>query len=144
METRLQTNNYLFGTSPSIADFSAYHNIWFAHLTNGTEEVAGFSSINAWFLRMSELGHGKRIESTKETTFKAAEQSQTRDMPDDMKASDRINTRVEIKPIDYAKDAVSGVLIAESDSRWILARETPSFGTLHVHFPKQEFDMVEQ
>lgn len=143
MESRLKENDYLFGESPSIADFSAYHNLWFSHMTTGSKQLDGHEAINTWFKRMSKFGHAQRQELSKETAFNMAKEAQPRAIPGSMKSSDAIGKTVEISPSDYAKDSVIGVLVADDASRWVIARETDEFGTLHVHFPKLGFEIKE-
>lgn len=141
MQSKLSDSAFLFGDSPSIADFSAYHNLWFKHSTNRTKQLEGHGNVNAWFKRMSEFGHGQRNKSSKKEAFNSAKTQQPRTLPESMKRSQKIGKKVKIKPSDYAKDSVIGVLTAEDDSRWVIARETEEFGTLHVHFQKQGFEL---
>jgi glutathione S-transferase len=142
MESMLVESTFLFGDRPSVADFSAYHNLWFKHLTGKTKQLDGHPLVNAWFNKMSTIGHGQRSELSKREAFNTAKKQEPRSIPDCMKASGQRRQKVEIKPTDYAKDSVIGLLIAEDDSRWIIARETAEFGRLHVHFPKQGFEMT--
>jgi glutathione S-transferase len=142
MESRLSRNDYLFGATPSIADFSAYHILWFKHLTNKTSELDGLEMINAWFTRMSNFGHGKRLESCKSEVFEIARNSKPRDIHATMKQDKNIGNTVKVQPNDYAKDSVTGVLVGSDNFRWVVARKTESFGTLHVHFPKQGFELL--
>lgn len=142
MESRLSTSDFLFGATPCIADFSAYHILWFKHLTNKTSELEGMSHINAWFGRMSDLSHGERLESSKSQVFEVARSSEPREIPPSMQKDQDIGKKVEIKPSDYAKDSVFGVLVGADKFRWIIARETKGFGVLHVHFPRSGFSLV--
>jgi len=48
---------------------------------------------------------------------------------------------VEIRPNDYAQDAVVGELVGYNDVRCVVSRETQQFGTVHVHFPIEGFDI---
>jgi hypothetical protein len=142
MESKLSVNEFLFGNSPTIADFSAYHNLWFKNLTNGGKPLEDHPNVSDWFKRMSTFGHGDRKPSTKREAFESAKNHAPRNIPEQMKEADNVGLRVEIKPSDYAKDSVVGTLVGGDQSRWILARETTEFGTLHVHFPKQGFNIV--
>ncbi len=141
MQSRLENSEFLFGDSPSIADFSAYHNLWFKNVTSGSERLESQHNINRWFKTMSEFGHGTRVDSSKTDAFAAARNNEPRALSDDMQQAEHIGAMVEIKPSDYAKDSVSGELVGEDNSRWILSRQTTDLGTLHVHFPKQGFEV---
>jgi glutathione S-transferase len=142
MESKLADKPYLFGNSPTVADFSAYHNLWFKNLTGGEQTLEGRLKVNAWFERMSAIGHGNRSDATKIEAFDSAKNQAPRDLLGSMKITEHIGQKVEIRPNDYAKDSVVGVLVGGNQSRWIIARETSEFGTVHVHFPTQGFDMV--
>jgi glutathione S-transferase len=142
MESKLADNKFLFANTPTIADFSAYHNLWFKNLSDGSKPLAGHQNVNAWFKRMSKIGHGDRSSATKRTAFDSAKSQAPRDIPENMKKAEHIGHKVEIGPSDYAKDSVIGVLVGGDQSRWILARETTQFGTVHVHFPTQGFDII--
>ena len=80
---------------------------------------------------------------SKAQAFKAATARKPRAIDKKMQKDALIGSAVEIKPSDYAKDAVSGTLVGSSDLRWILARQTDQFGTVHVHFPKSGFELNE-
>ena len=139
---RLNSSPYLFGESPTIADFSAYHLIWFKNKfdESGFETVQ--SKLTDWFERMRKLGHGDRTEIAKSDVFTEARDNIPRDIPASMTKDALIGTTVSIKPNDYAKDPVTGKLVGLSDSRWILARESNQFGVVHVHFPRNGFELL--
>ncbi len=142
MEEMLKSNNYLFGDKiPSVADFSAYHNLWFKHLTQGSVSLGSNPRVNDWFERMAKFGHGEEIEGSKSIAFAAAKESQAREVTNASLHHDDIGKTVSIAPNDYAKNSVSGVLIGADDYRWIVARETNDFGRINVHFPKQGFEL---
>jgi len=141
MEAKLENNNFLFGNAPSIADFSAYHNIWFKKQTVGNAQIEPYKNIRRWFLNMSEYGHGQRLESSKNSAFEAAKSSEPRAILESMTTSINIGMKVEVSPSDYAKDSVTGLLVAEDEHRWVLSRQTTDFGAVHVHFPRQGFQM---
>ncbi len=142
MEVMLKSSSYLFSDDkPSVADFSAYHNLWFKHLTQGSSTLESKPSVNAWFQRMAKFGHGEEIEGSKSIAFSAAKETQTREITDANLRHDHIGKKVSIAPNDYAKDAVDGVLLGTDDYRWIIARETNDFGRINVHFPKQGFEL---
>ena len=141
MESKLEQQTFLFGDTPSIADFSAHHNLWFKYATSGNKRLDGYTNINRWFQTMSSFGHGKRIDGGQADAFSEAKNAQPREISDEMRNAQHIGERVEIRPADYAKNAVSGVLVGDNESRWILLRNTNEFGDIHVHFPKQGFEL---
>lgn len=141
MEQRLQSSEFLFGDTPGIADFSAYHLLWFSKRIRGGNPLADHPNAQAWLERMFKFGHGEKHSMSKSAAFAAASENQARIITDDLKNDPMIGENVSIGPDDYAKDRVSGVLVGSGDLRWILARETDQFGTINVHFPKSGFTL---
>lgn len=143
LEDKLSNNLFLFGDKPTIADFSTYHVFWFAKSIISSKPLDGFPKAQAWLHRMSEMGHGQGTRMFKAKAFAAAASSEPRAIPKTMRTHALIGSAVEIKPSDYAKDAVRGTLVGSSDLRWIVARQSDEFGTVHVHFPKSGFELNE-
>lgn len=143
LESKLAKAPFIFGDTPTIADFSSYHLFWFAKNIISSNPFKGFPNADAWLNRMSEMGHGQSTKMSKAQAFKAATAHEPRAIDKKMQKDALIGSAVEIKPSDYAKDAVSGTLVGSSDLRWILARQTDQFGTIHVHFPKSGFELNE-
>lgn len=143
LEYKLAKTPFIFGDTPTIADFSSYHLFWFAKNIISSKPLEGFPKAELWLNRMSEMGHGQGTKMSKAQVFEAAANNQPRAIPKKMQKGALIGSEVEIRPSDYAKNAVSGSLVGSSDLRWILARETDQFGTLHVHFPKSGFELKE-
>lgn len=142
MESRLQSHPYLFGDSPTIADFSAYHNLWFSQRNNGAKPDTQRPNINRWLKAMKQFGHGQRSETNRTSVFAIAKETSAAPIPASMTQSEKIGKKIAIQPDDYAKISVSGTLVGEDDQRWIIARETQEFGTIHVHFPKLGFEIT--
>ena len=55
-----------------------------------------------------------------------------------------IGSTVEVAPSDYGVVAVTGTLVALTEERIILARDTTEFDKLHVHFPRVGYSIVVQ
>ena len=143
MEQRLQAD-FLFGDTPSIADFAAYHTLWFKRAVAGQALQEGLPSLEAWYQRLSDFGHGEREEISQAQAFAAAREHSPRAIPDDHTTDSDIGRSVAISPSDYALDAVTGTLVGSSATRYIVARETAEFGTVHVHFPRSGFEITPQ
>ena len=58
METRLQAQPWLFGDKPCIADFSAYHALWFLREVAESTMLQPFPSVLAWMDRIKAFGQG--------------------------------------------------------------------------------------
>jgi hypothetical protein len=141
IESKLASNKFLFGDEPCIADFSAYHVLWFAKKICSANPFAKFPKASQWMNRMEKLGHGQKTKISKTEVFKVATDNSPRPIPKKMQNDTLVGQLVEIKPSDYAKDAVQGKLVGISELRWIVERQTDRFGTVNVHFPRQGFEL---
>jgi glutathione S-transferase len=140
MEQRLQ-DNFLLGGAPTIADFSAYHTLWFKRVVGELPIPKGLPQVEAWYERMTGFGHGEREEISQAQAFAAAQENTPRPIPGEYTLDSSIGKSVSISPTDYALDAVSGTLVGYSSTRYVLSRGTDTCGTLHVHFPRAGFEI---
>ena len=129
---------FLFGDTPCIADFSAYHMVWFNGELGRQKLPAELKQLQAWYQRMHNFGHGQRQHKPMRYALQLAADSEPRSIQGDCQPVPDGPT-VTIAPTDYGHDGVSGQLVAESDLRWILLRETSECGRVHVHFPKSGY-----
>jgi glutathione S-transferase len=143
LEQRLAVSGeFLGGPSPAHLDFAAYHTLWFKRVVGGLPMPGGLPLVAAWYERMTAIGHGIHHVGSVEDTFAAARDNAPRPVPEAMAADSRIGEPVRIMPGDYALDATEGTLVGISDERYILARDTEEYGTVHVHLPVAGFEMT--
>ena len=138
---RLDNSPFLGGEEPNLCDFAVYNPVWFYTVLGGSKLPETCSALIQWSESMARLGHADRVESDQAFAFEQALQNPRPQGP--ALAAIRPARAVAINPDDYALDPVKGELVAESDTRWIIARNTADFGTLHVHFPKRGFELHE-
>jgi len=131
---------YLLGSTPTIADFSFYHPLWFVRQATA---VAGFldafGGTTAWMTRMAAIGHGQSTPLGSAEAIDIAQSSVPAPLDGTSGASAGpcpIGARVAVSPSDYGIDPVAGDLMAESADEWVVRRVDPRAGTLHVHFPR--------
>ena len=141
LEARLAAQPFLFGEQPNIADFSAYHVIWFRVNMQGAAFLSELPNTKQWYERMVAMRGRPRTELNKEAVFAEASKNSPRRIPKAMQQDSLIGQQVEIRPTDYAQNSVVGKLVGANDLRWIIARETAEFGLLHVHFPRADFEI---
>ncbi len=143
LDRTLGDRDFLSGDAPSNADFAAFHPLWL-HVRTGRRPLDGRRAhLVRWYERMEALGQGSREEIDPERAFEAARAAKPRPLPAAAGDPDpRVGRRVSIAPTDYGTVPVTGVLVATTPSRAILARETDRFGTLHVHFPRRGFSIT--
>ncbi len=142
LEQRLE-GEYLYGDSPQLADFCAYHTLWFKREVGGLPMPDGLPRVDAWYQRMTGLGQGERREISAADAVAEARENAPRPIAEEDANDPRIGSNVSIRPNDYALDAVEGILVGCSEHRYIVARESEVAGTVHVHFPRAGFELSE-
>ncbi len=138
-EQRLQQQPYLFGQQATYADFSTYHSLWMARDVAEWPALKAYPLVMAWMDRLQAVGQGQRTEISPEQALKVAHDATPRAIASEHQQDVRIGLCVGVAPSDYARDATIGRLVGVTPTRWIIARDTPDLGTLHVHFPQTGF-----
>jgi glutathione S-transferase len=142
LETRLETHEWVGGDAASVADFACFHPLWLYVSCNRRPLEAG-PKVEAWYQRVSEIGHGHREEITQDKAFAVAKNAEPRPLPESVSdAPIAMGATVEVTPSDYGKVPVSGTLAAFTQDRIVIARDTQQFGTLHVHFPREGYSLT--
>lgn len=137
MESML-SEDFLFGSTPCIADFSAYHGLWFVSELAGKPWLRDFPKVKAWMERMKAFGHGEFREITADQALDIARDA----MPRAIEAASEdplAGKHVEISPDDYGREPVTGKLVYADDQTLVLGRSHKRVGQVHVHFPRQGF-----
>jgi len=140
LEQRLQAD-FITGAQVGYVDFAAYHTLWFHRYVGEKPMPAGLPKVEAWYQRMQAIGHGQFEEVSQELAFTAARDGVPRKIRRFHTSDPLIGKAVSVNPADYGLDAVEGVLVGSSPTRWIVERQTEEFGTLNVHFPKAGFEL---
>ena len=140
---------YLLGTAPSLADFAAYHPIWFtqnrvpavAHILDATPAVGD------WLARMKAIGHGQMEKSSSaEAIAESASASSAgarfdheifgADEPFQNDHGVPLGSRVTVAAESFGPEATEGTLLAATRTRYTLERQDGRAGTVRVHFPR--------
>jgi glutathione S-transferase len=150
LEQALATSggDWLFGTHPSIGDFSAYMNFWFlggAQPATVDALLEGMPKVQAWRKRVAAIGHGQRTNITPADALavaKAAEPAIT--VPHDPNDPSGIKPgeAAVVMADDYGRDPLAGKLVAANQDRVIIARTDPQLGRLHLHVPRMGFILM--
>jgi glutathione S-transferase len=74
LEQRL-SQDFLFGKTPTHADFSTYHTLWFIHELAESPLLKGHPRLLNWMARMKAFGHGRRSKLTKPKPYKQLKHS---------------------------------------------------------------------
>ncbi|MEM1433050.1 MAG: glutathione S-transferase family protein [Pseudomonadota bacterium] len=135
---------YLFGSTPSVADFSIYHCLWFLRNNPVNRELlASHGATLDWYRRIGEFGHGTRRNASAEAALATAREHEPvlptliGEMPQHIEAG----RQVTIAPVDYGRIPVAGRLVAANSEELVLERETPETARVFTHFPNAGFEI---
>lgn len=145
VEHPLGQARFLSGDRLGLADIAAYMNFWFmSNFAPATAQalLAPFPRIRDWMERVKAVGHGARTESNGQEALAAAKAA----TPADLVAHDEADSirapagaKVVVMADDYGRDPIEGRLVAATQRRIVIARDTPELGRINVHFPRAGF-----
>ena len=138
----LESQAFLMGQVPCVADFAAYHPLWFTRT-----QVPGMASILhtvpgvlGWMDRMAAFGHGEmsRLSATEAIAVSAAsiraEGQNDSEFQDDHGIP--LGSLVSIAAESFGSEPTVGVLVEATHNHYTLRREDPRAGVVRVHFPR--------
>lgn len=144
IDNQLATSDgFLFGDAPNIADFSTYHCFWFINNNEALRDLfEPFSNVRGFMDRMAAFGQGKSSDMTGAEALEIA-RSSTPETEVKIAAlgADGLSEgdTVEIMPIDYGFQPVTGKILIASLEELALTREDEQVGQVAVHFPRLGF-----
>lgn len=137
----LHEQPFLLGEKPCIADFAAYHPLWFTRVVNPS--MAGIldatPGVLAWMDRMAAIGHGKPAKLTSSEAIAVAAAAEPAPLPDEAFQDDHgiaLGSRVTVAAQSFGTETTEGTLVAATRTHYTLARSDDRAGRLHVHFPR--------
>jgi glutathione S-transferase len=144
----LDEHPFLLGDAPCVADFAAYHPLWFTRVVNPT--MVGIldttPGVLAWMDRMAALGHGHMSKLTATEAIAIASAAEPESLADDVFQDDHgiaLGSQVTIAAESFGQEPTEGILRAATRTRYTLERTDERAGTLHVHFPRIGFVLRE-
>ena len=134
---------FLLGAEPSLADFAAYHPVWFLRaIPPAAAAIAELPAVGKWAERVAAIGHGRREEIAPAEALAIAKAARplpgagvARGEPNGLVAGERVN----VVPDDYGFDPVGGELVAADVHEVAVRRSSPETGEVVVHFPRAGF-----
>ncbi len=143
LDHQLESAPFLFGSSPSIADFSTYHLVWFVSQREVLRHYfEPFENLAAWYRRMQAFGHGDVQTITGEQALAIASSEQPDEIEDAVFLGGlEAGQSVTVMPIDYGFQPVSGELLAAGIDEIAIARTDDQAGRVVVHFPRMGFQV---
>lgn len=139
-------HDFLFGAEPCVADFAAYHPLWFTRERTPVlaDILQATPSLIEWMDRMKALGHGRMEKLSAEDAIQVAATAEP--MPagsnllvDSAFQDDHgipLGTPVMVTPESFGTEPTLGELVAATRTHYSLKRTDPRAGTVHVHFPR--------
>lgn len=135
---------YLMGTMPTIADFAAYHPLWFT--VERTPSLAGILEptplLKDWMVRMNSIGHGIHEKMKPSQAVDVAKQASPEDVSHWNFVDEHgiaLGSEVTMTADNFGLEPTPGILVAATKTRLTLRREDERAGTVHVHFPRNGF-----
>jgi glutathione S-transferase len=144
LEAQLSDGRQWLTGAFSLADVSAYMNIWYARsgLAAAQALFAEFPHTLAWENRVKAIGHGTRSEISSEEALAIANKTKPQTQPsgDQHDPNGRKpGDRVTVMPDDYGKVPVTGEIVSLSAQHIAIRRHDEQSGETVVHFPRAGF-----
>ncbi|WP_395055417.1 glutathione S-transferase family protein [Polaromonas sp.] len=142
----LDEQPFLLGQAPCIADFSAYHPLWFTKVRTPVvaDILAHTPAVLEWMDRMAAIGSGtmekfsaaQAIAEAAATEPMAVGHGLLRDSTFQDEHGIALGSRVTITAESFGPEPTEGELIAATRTHYTLSRRDERAGKLHVHFPR--------
>ncbi len=145
LDRRLASSLWLFGEQPCIADFTAYHSLWFLRDVAESPMLEGYPRVMAWMDRIKAFGHGESVEITPEVALDMAKTSEPRPLG----TGHAVNAQpfqegqaVSVVPTDYGQVPTTGGFRRADDQGYVLELSNAGGTMVHVHFPAEGFQIT--
>ena len=146
LNNMLQDQAWLAGAAPSVADFAAYHSLWFTRIRVPAEadSLQHLGALAHWMQRMQAIGHGdpQSFDSAQAIEVAAAAQPAApgsgllRDSAFQDDHGIALGSAVRIRAESFGAETTEGTLVAATRTHFSLRRVDQRAGTVHVHFPR--------
>lgn len=144
ISSMLDGQDFLLGDQPTLADFSAYHSVWFTVVK--VPNLAGVLDttplVQAWVARMQAFGHGSMRELSAADALQVAQNATPLDVSKEVFQDEHgiaLGSQVTVHAESLGTEPTHGELVAATRTRYSLRRSDPRAGTVHVHFPRNGF-----
>ena len=137
----VEEHDFLFGTEPCVADFAAYHPLWFTRrvvpLMDSIFDAT--PAVLEWMDRIEALGQGRIEKFSAADAITVAAGAEPMPLLDDIFQDEHgiaLGSQVQIAAESFGTEVTEGELLAATRTRYTLRRTDPRAGTVHVHFPR--------
>lgn len=139
----LEHQPYLLGGAPCVADFSAYHPLWFTRTqtTVMADILSSQPKVLAWMDRLAAIGHGQHqtLSAQESIALCASHAGQGALLPSGPWVDSHglePGTLVSVAAEAFGPEPSVGQLVACTASYYSLRREDERAGQVHVHLPR--------
>ena len=137
----VEEHDFTFGTEPCVADFAAYHPLWFTRqcVPVMADIFQATPAVLEWMDRVAALGHGRMEKFSAADAITVAAGAEPIPVVDDIFQNEHgiaLGSRVTIAAESFGTEPTEGELIAATRTRYTVRRTDPRAGTVHVHFPR--------
>ena len=132
---------FLMGNAACVADFAAYHPLWFCRRVGVMAGILDATpAVLAWMDRMAVIGHGQMQKfSATEAIAACAGSTGAAAQKDAFFQDDHgiaLGEQVTLAAESFGPEVTQGELVAATRTRFTLKRVDDRAGTVHVHFPR--------
>ena len=132
---------FLLGALPSIADFAAYHPLWFTRTcTPAMAEILNATpAVLEWMDRVAAIGHAGHEKCSALDAIAAAAAAEPGALHEDFFQDEHgiaLGSQVTVKSESFGLEPTQGELIAATRMHYTLRRTDERAGAVHVHFPR--------
>ena len=137
----LDDKPYLLGEVPCIADFSAYHPLWYTRRIEAVRRILDLTpAVLDWMDRMAAIGHGVPEKFSADQAIAVAKAATPHTLLTDSTFQDdhgiALGSAVTVRAESFGLEETAGTLVAATRTHYTLARSAERVGTVHVHFPR--------
>jgi glutathione S-transferase len=147
----LDDKPFLLGEVPCVADFAAYHPLWFTRVVVPVmaDILKLTPAVTDWMDRMAEIGHGRMTPLDPGAAIEAAKAAVPhpvgKGILSDSTFQDEhgipLGSKVTVAAESFGPEPTEGVLLAATRTHYTLARASERAGEVHVHFPRIGYAM---
>ncbi|HKD21317.1 MAG TPA: glutathione S-transferase family protein [Rhizomicrobium sp.] len=136
---------FLQGSAPTVADVHAYLNLWFVKnfiAATAAALLKEFPAIDAWYARVTAIGHGKPTPMSGEEALAVAKAAtpEAKSKPDPFEPRGlKPGDRVTVSADDYGRDQIAGEIVFSDAHEIAILRRDKDVGDVVVHFPRAGF-----
>jgi len=137
----LDDKPFLLGGFPCIADFSAYHPLWYTRRIESVRTILDLTpAVIDWMDRMAAIGHGAPEKFSAAEAIAVAKAATPHTLLTDSTFQDDhgipLGSAVTVRAESFGLEETPGTLVAATRTHYTLERSGDRTGTVHVHFPR--------